>query len=675
MKKLLFPTIIIFLSLLNAPFRSFAQNRWKLNDNGSITWKIDNLIPHDDHIEMSGKKVSVVVRYGVNEVGGFKLSRTIIWPMLRTIPNNTHASLMRVFNCDLINMLNVNGRPISDEKVNTISLNGLIIVNSTFTEADKKAGTILELTRTLYPTVALPAYCEKYTLKNISSKPLTIEIPDFKSVYTTDSSAGVTGSYTLSVSIVNSGTIKLVPGASVTFGLTFSGFSKSEQLSGISLETELSNRTQLIALLKENLIFESPDSVLNTLFTFAKIRTSESIFDTRGGLMHGPGGESYYAAIWANDQAEYVGPFFPYLGYETGNLASLNTYRHFARFMNPEYKPIPSSIIAEGLDVWKGAGDRGDAAMIAYGAARYALARGDKKEAAELWNLIEWCLEYCKRKLNTRGVVTSDSDELENRFPAGKANLCTSSLYYDALNSAVYLGKELGKPSGQLADYSKQAKVLKAAIEKYFGATMNGFDTYRYYDGNTVLRSWICVPLTVNIFDRKAGTIDALFSPILWAPDGLSTQAGDNTFWDRSTLYTLRGVFAAGETAKALEHLNYYSTRRLLGEHVPYPVEAYPEGNQRHLAAESGLYCRIFTEGIFGIRPTGLHSFSFTPRLPKEWNNMALRKIHAFGSSFNIEVVRNGDKLEVTVKTESKIILKKNINEGEVLNIKLPAIQ
>jgi hypothetical protein len=83
--------------------------------------------------------------------------------------------------------------------------------------------------------------------------------------------------------------------------------------------------------------------------------------------MHGPGGESYYAAIWANDQAEYVGPFFPYLGYKTGNEASYNAYQHFARFMNKEYKPIPSSIIAEGKDIWDGAGDRGDAAMIAYG--------------------------------------------------------------------------------------------------------------------------------------------------------------------------------------------------------------------------------------------------------------------------------------------------------------------
>ena len=38
--------------------------------------------------------------------------------------------------------------------------------------------------------------------------------------------------------------------------------------------------------------------------------------------MHGPGGESYYAAIWANDQAEYINPYFPYTGYEYGNVSA-----------------------------------------------------------------------------------------------------------------------------------------------------------------------------------------------------------------------------------------------------------------------------------------------------------------------------------------------------------------
>ena len=42
--------------------------------------------------------------------------------------------------------------------------------------------------------------------------------------------------------------------------------------------------------------------------------------------MHAPGGESYYAAIWANDQAEYVNPFFPYLGYWRGNESAINSF-------------------------------------------------------------------------------------------------------------------------------------------------------------------------------------------------------------------------------------------------------------------------------------------------------------------------------------------------------------
>ena len=155
----------------------------------------------------------------------------------------------------------------------------------------------------------------------------------------------------------------------------------------------------MIAGLWDNLILETPDRTINTMFAFAKIRAAESIYETKGGLLHGPGGEAYYAAIWANDQAEYVNPFFPYLGYQTGNQSALCSFMHFARFINPEYKKLPSSIIAEGTDVWGGAGDRGDAAMVAYGAARYALAQGDREEAKQLWPLIEWCLEYNRRQL------------------------------------------------------------------------------------------------------------------------------------------------------------------------------------------------------------------------------------------------------------------------------------
>lgn len=660
--------VVLFICLVfSYSVGIYAQQRWHLNQDGGISWEVksgDNA--HSDHIEMSGLKVSTVVRYGVDDEGKFLLNRGMVWPMLRTIPNDTHASLMRKLGWNPLENVLINNVQIK-EQVRRISLDGTMEVESDLSTRQSVVG----LTRILFPSTTQPMFCEKYVLENKGNKAVTVEINQVKNVMTTAAEKGVNGSYRIIQALNGAAYTSLQPGQSVSFYAYTAGYEQGEPEVIPDIERELSKRQAFIQELWGKLVLNTPDPVINTIFAFAKIRGAESIYDTACGLLHGPGGESYYAAIWANDQAEYINPFFPFLGYDKGNQSALNAYLQFARFMNDAYKSLPSSIIAEGTDVWGGAGDRGDAAMIAYGASRYALERGSKEEAEQLWPLIEWCLEYCHRKVNADGVVASDSDELEGRFPAGDANLCTSSLYYDALNSAVYLGKELKKEGKLLKQYASQAKSLKANIEKYFGAEVEGFQTYQYYKGNDVLRSWICIPLTVNIFDRKEETVRALFSPRLWTENGLLTQAGSETFWDRSTLYALRGVYACGETEKATEYLKFYSGQRLLGEHVPYAIEAWPEGNQRHLSAESGLYCRIITEGMFGIRPTGFKSFVLTPRLPAEWNQMSLHKIQAFGSSFDVEIQRAGEKLQVTVLNQGKVCVKKTIKEGDSLMVKL----
>ena len=114
-----------------------------------------------------------------------------------------------------------------------------------------------------------------------------------------------------------------------------------------------------------------------------------------------------------------------------------------------------------------------------------------------------------------------------------------------------------------------------------------------------------------------------------------------------------------------------YSATRLLGDHVPYAIEAWPEGSQRHLSAESALYARIITEGMFGIRPTGFKRFTLTPRLPKDWSFMNLKNIHAFDACFDVEVKRleNG-KLEVLIIQGAKS-KKHVVKEGDTLSIKL----
>lgn len=650
-----------------------VHDRWTISANSSaIRMNVpDVTLPHYDHIEMSGKMMSAVLYWDVNADTVFGVNRRLVFPMLRTIPNDTHASLIIDNDIDYQSMIRINGKSFRF-RTDTVIIDGYMRVVSTCTP---HAGSPLSarLERSIFPSVDKAVLSERYRLTNTGSEPLNIMIPSVRQQYTTDPAKGVDGAYIVVTTSSGDGAYTLPPGQNVDFSLSVQAYAEAKgQEQCISPAEEQNGRDNFIRYIDNNLVLETPDSVINTEFRFAKIRGAESIYKTKGGYMHGPGGEAYYAAIWANDQAEYINPFFPFLGYEIGNASALNSFRHFARFMNDDFKAIPSSIIAEGDDIWNGAGDRGDAAMIAYGAARYALARGNRDEAEELWPLIEWCLEYNRRKLNDDGVVISDHDELEGRFPAGKANLCTSTLYYDALISAANLGRDLGKGSRQTAIYLKQAKELRKAIERYFGANVAGYDTYRYYDGNDILRSWICIPLTAGINDRAEETVKALFSPEMYTEDGVLTCQGYPVFWDRATLYTLRGALAAGYPDSVIPKLSAFSRRRLLGQHVPYPVEAWPEGSQRHLSAESGLYCRVITEGLFGIRPIGLNSFELTPNLPSDWSYARLRHIKAFGKDFDIDVVRRpNNSLAITVTDTDGHISKFTVKCGNTVSVRL----
>lgn len=109
------------------------------------------------------------------------------------------------------------------------------------------------------------------------------------------------------------------------------------------------------------------------------------------------------------------------------------------------------------------------------------------------------------------------------------------------------LGRELGVESAQTRPAMPHRQGARRAIDAHFGGEVGGYDTYRYYAGNTLLRSWICMPLIVGLKERSEGTVRALLGPELMTDDGLLTQQGSSTFWDRSTLYALRGIYNVGQ--------------------------------------------------------------------------------------------------------------------------------
>ena len=147
---------------------------------------------------------------------------------------------------------------------------------------------------------------------------------------------------------------------------------------------------------------------------------------------------------------------------------------------------------------------------------------------------------------------------------------------------------------------------------------------------------------------------------------------GDKVFWDRSTLYGLRGAFMAGEPEKGLYYLRKYSEQRLLGEHVPYPVEAWPEGDQRHLSAESALYCRIYLEGLLGIAPEGLESFSMKPSLPAGWEEVVLDQVQAAGKKLCIRIRKKKENYDLELTADGGCTHRYfSVKAGEAIKIRM----
>jgi hypothetical protein len=642
---------------------------WHTNANNGITWDITNekRLPHEDNIEMSGSLVSGIITYKVNADNRVNISRDIIFPQLRnyTKPNESmyRAYLRSSYNDDILPVITYDKRKYEIGKLDSIQINGKI--SFFFKENDG-----IKVIRSFFPSMDKRLFVEKWTLVNSGSAPKTLGIG--RTEYT-QNEAGWNGQYHRKITTDAKSEIMIAPGEKYEFGIFFSATIDEEAQPEKSVSKVERQRNLFLDSIHNNLQLRSPDKMLNTLFYFSKIRASESIFKSRLGLVHSPGGGNYYIGIWANDQAEYSGPFFAYLGYQTGMQAAMNAYRIFKQNIPKDGSKMWASF---ELDVTFPFGeyDRGDAAMIAYGATQFLLASGDIKKAEEIWPLIDWCLKYCDKRITKDGVVASESDELEGRFPSGKANLSTSSLYYGALRQASNLAKAMGKPAKEIANYKQRADRLSKAIEAYFGANIEGLNTYRYYKENITLRSWICLPLVVGLNARKDATLDALFNK-LWSANGVLTELkpDDNrgkVFWDRGTLYAFKGAFKAGAADKALEKLTAYSKTRLTGFRVPYVVEAWPENGMAHLSAESALYCRIFTEGILGLEPTGFHAFTLKPNLPTDWDFMERNNIYAFNTVLNIQLKRENAKLRLIVTEKGKQLANKLIENGTQTVIK-----
>jgi len=666
--------ILIFFSFLYLVCgQNNGKNRWEVKGEEGVILRLNSNtdLPYKDNIEMSGKKVSSIIYYEIDSDKHLTLKKDIIFPQLRTFnkSNEPDWKKYRAYfrrECDqkFSPKISFDQETIVHSKIDSIEINGTL----SFHYAPERG---LKLTKHIYPSMDDRVLVEEWELTNQNADSMDLSITNFEHV---ESEMGYKGVYSF-VGFSQSPTeIMLLKDESHSFPIINGALLNEESRTDMNYLPAKSSRKQFLEICKDNLVLKSPDPVINMLFFFAKIRAAESIFNSSMGLVHSPGGGNYYVGIWANDQVEYSGPFFPYLGYGIGNIAAYNTYLKFLDNIPQDDRHIAYAFEVDGNFAMTHL-DRGDAAMIAYGTSLYLLNSGNIDQAEKLWPLIKWALDYCENQKNEQGAVQSASDEMEGRIETGSANLSTSCLYYGGLKYASAVARKLN-----MEEYSKELTLrqtdMEQVIENYFGANIQGHETYRYFEENVSLRHWICLPLTMGLTKRKKGTLDALFDK-LWTENGILVEykdqsiSEDHVFWDRATLYALRGAMKVGALDLALSKLKQYSSERLLGDHVPYPVEAFPENNMKHLSAESALYCRIFIEGLLGIEPVSFSEFRITPSLPEEWDTLELNNFYLFGNPYDLSINRDSKSYKVILKDKRRTICDKSVGLTESITIRL----
>ena len=550
----------------------------------------------------------------------------------------------------------VNDQPLPGELPSSVAFDGLLTI--TYPASGNVA-----VTRTVYPSMSRALVIEEWQVRNVSDKPVAVMVAAARKV----TPVGERVALVWTCPEVKTAAVK--PGDVLSFSTWVQARPAAEP--DLAVDTALEHaarRAVAEAAWRGPGRLETPEPALDAAFALQKFHVLEIPVETIKGVITHNGSLTYSPGIWANDPVEYSSPLFPFFGDAGLNRACMNMYRVWQDYCQEKgIVPFPGSFEGPGLKLTQR--ERGDDAMVLYGLSTFLLFQGDRAAAEELWPLIEFSAASVLRHTTAEGIIASRTDEMEGRYPTGTANLSTSSLAYGGYRQAARLAQSLGKPVA--AAFNERAEALRKSLEAYFGAEVEGFKTYRYYKDNTTLRGWILLPLAMGITERQEATVSALLSDKLWphrlAGADILAESTRPTEWGRETYYALRVLFKAGRTEDALDLTRRVVQAQVFGSQGPYPDE-----DAIDMLCPGSLYPRVFTEGLFGILPTGLDSFECTPWLPKAWPRMALRDLRAFGRAWDLVVERAGDQQQVTVRSGGKTVMTGLGPAGKTYSVTFP---
>ena len=226
--------ILTFLSLqiLSGLSQEYSlkkqDDRWAIQPDGSIEWKIDSRLPHSDHIEMSGQKVSLWMQYGVDTSGKSTFVRTLVFPTHRLLPPRTIAHMTYHINDGDLPRFLINDRlvkagvynaavvPDQPEQVISIRHRGIMEVKSIL--GRQKA---ISLQRSFFPSTDKPLAIEKFVFTNISNNAVKVEMEYLKRETRPALERTKEGPHHFIVSTIGHGEKMIQPRDSVIFAITY----------------------------------------------------------------------------------------------------------------------------------------------------------------------------------------------------------------------------------------------------------------------------------------------------------------------------------------------------------------------------------------------------------------------------------------------------------------------
>lgn len=435
-----------------------------------------------------------------------------------------------------------------------------------------------------------------------------------------------------------------------------------------SRDLAISDRTALVSRWMSTIKLTSPDRVLDEVLDFAHVRLCEAVFHApKHGKVHSPGGGMYYCGVWTNDQAEYAAPILAMFGKREREVA-VNSMSMLANKFEPEREEAEVAYSVEVDGGYIGRLDRGDAAMFAWGLGSFLLSSGCGFE--EGWNCIQFLLGILEKKLERGGgIIMSQSDELEGRYPTGTCNLSTNCLAVLAFDVAAEVAKEMGARQ-QEEKWRSLKENLKSRFRDIFW--VGGRKRFQYFQGCDDARGWACLTALAGIQEGA----DALKFIIdeMWSTDGVLVSSKSSEVWDRCTLYAMIAAFRVGLVEEGIAKLKQF-VRRKNPQGIPGPVENNREWAR--LSAESGLLVRVVTEGLLGITPQAAVSFGegnghsrgryivmkLLVRCPQEWNEYTVENVNYRDVSLTFVVMRRSDMLVLRV-TNDNVGAKVEFREG-----------